>query len=79
MFSIVQAQASDGLDIFPSQWTEQLLHFLDLICDLVIAEDLSLDDSGFGSFGKVTNTGRKNGISMIDQTVFGQETNKALM
>ena len=56
MESIIQSQTSHSSDILSCQWCEQLLDLHDVICDLVLAEDLAGDDFGFGCFGYIRDS-----------------------
>lgn len=49
-----------------------------MLCYMVLAEDVSLDDAGAGGFGDVADSGGEDGVSVVDMAVFGEEADEAL-
>lgn len=78
MLLIVQTQAADRPDVFPGQRRKKHLNFGDLVCDIVLSEDVTLDHLCLGHFGKVADAHRENGITVVNLAVFGQESNESL-
>lgn len=45
---------------------------------MVLTENITLDHLGLGRFRDITNSGGKDGITIVDLAIFGQETNQML-
>ena len=79
MQGVVQTEASHGLDVGRAERGEQMTDVSGLTSHIVRAEDVAFDDVSLLRFGKVSNTVRQNGISVISVAVFGNEAKEALV
>lgn len=78
MFGVVEPQASDSLDMRLCQGREEQAYANFLVRHIILAKDVSLDDTGSLSFGNVADSLRQNGITVICAAVFGQEADETL-
>lgn len=78
VFLIVQAQTPDCPHILYSQRREKKTDIGDLICHLMLAEDVARDDAGLPRLAHISNTLRQQGVTVVDTPIAGQESNKTL-
>lgn len=78
MLLIVKTQASDCANILTGQGCEEHPHICDLLGNPVLAEDVTLDDSGLGGFGDIAHSRWKNSIAVVDLAILGQEADEVL-
>ena len=78
MLLIVETQASDCADILTGQGCEEHSHICDLLGNPVLAEDVTLDDSGLGGFGDIAHAGWENSIAVVDFAILSQEADEVL-
>lgn len=78
MLLIVETQASDCADILTGQGCEEHSHVCDLVGNPVLAEDVTLDDSGIGGFGDIAHSRWEYSIAVIDLAILGQEADEVL-
>lgn len=79
MFGVVEPQASNSLDMRLRQGGEQQADANFLVRHIILAKDVTLDDTGALSFGNVTDSLRQDGIAVICAAIFGQEADETLL
>lgn len=78
MLLIVETQASHCADILTGQGCEEHSHICDLLGNPVLAEDVTLDDSGLGGLGDVAHSGWEDSIAVVDLAILSQEADEVL-
>jgi hypothetical protein len=78
MLLVVQAQASDGLDILRGQGSEEEADVRDLVCNFMLPKDGALDNSGLLGLGNIRHALWKNCISIVGLAISGQESHESL-
>lgn len=78
MLLIVETQASDCADILTGEGCEEHSHICDLLGNPVLAEDVTLDDSGLGGFGDIAHSGWEDSIAVVDLAILSQEADEVL-
>ena len=78
MLLVVQTKTSDRLDILQSQRSEQESDVGNLICDIVLSEDLSPNDLSLGCFCYVCYSFWKYSIAIICSAILCKEANESL-
>lgn len=79
MLCVVQAQSANRGDILPGQRRQKRPHFGNLVCNFMLAEDITFDHLGRGSFADIADAAGEDGIAIVDLAVLGQESNETLL
>lgn len=78
MLRIIQAQAANALDVLGRQGRKQEPDIGDLICDVMLAEDVTCNHARLAGSGNICYVGRENGVAIVGPTVAGEESNETL-
>lgn len=78
MESVVEAKASHGADVGEGERRQQRTDGNDLICDFVLAEDITRNNASRLCLGDVAHALTEDGIAVVSLAVFGQEADEAL-
>lgn len=68
---IVQSQPAHRANVLPVQRRQKRPHVGNLLGDLVLAEDVTLDHLGFGCSGDVADAGWEDGVAVVDLAILG--------
>lgn len=73
MFGVVEAQAPNGAHMLGGQRGQKHADVGDLVCHLVLAQDIAFDDTGLLCFSDVSGSPGQDGIAIVGTAVFGEE------
>lgn len=78
MVSVVEAEASHGLDVLGCQRGQQQADVGDVVRHVMSTKDVAGNDSGLPRLGDVTDAAGKDGIAVVCLAVAGEEANESL-
>jgi hypothetical protein len=78
MLLVVESQATNCSNIIASQRSKKQFDLRHLVCDLVLAENVTVNDFCPGGFSNVFYSRGKKSIAVVDLAILGQEANKTL-
>ena len=78
MQSIVQAETPHRLDVLEGERCQEVPDLGDFICHIVLAEDVSLDDTGLLGLDHVADALGQDSIAVVRAAISGEEANEAL-